>query len=228
MSESVAESLGDYVRIATCGTPTEAHLLKGVLLSAGLSPHVADAHIVQANAWMTEAVGGVRVLVPASQAREAQKALAAFNAGDYQLEGEEVGPVEYREQPSPLFSPDRAVLLSFLLTPAFGAALQLANAATLGADRRGSRWAWLVFLSGTSALGVAFMLAVSPGPLVAFRASFALSFITIAWYFIAGQEQARTLIATYGPRYKKRSPAKPAVTVAIVLLVLGWGLSEYL
>ncbi len=228
MSDSVVESLGDYVRIATCGTPTEAHLLKGVLLSAGLTPHVADANIVQANSWMTEAVGGVRVMVPASEAQEAQKALAAFNAGAYQLEGEEAPPVAYREQTLPLFSPDRAVLLSFLLTPAFGAALQLANAAALGVERRGSRWAWLVFLAGASALGVAFMHAVSPGPLVAFRASFALSFITIAWYFIAGQEQARTLIATYGPRYKKRSPAKPAATAAIVLLALGWGLSEYL
>ena len=228
MSRTADASLGDFVQIATCGTPTEAHLLKGVLLSVGLSPHVADANTVQANTWLTEAVGGVRVLVPASQLEEARKALAEFNAGAYRLEGEEAPPVAYRDQASPVFSPDRAVLLSFLLTPAFGAAIQLANARTLGLERRAGHWTWLVLLAVASALGVAFMQAVSPGPWVAFRASLGLSFITIAWYFVAGQEQTRMLISTYGPRYRKKSPAKPAIAVALVLLVLGWGLSEYL
>ena len=132
MSDSHERADGDFVRVATCSTPTEAHLLKGVLQSAGLTPHVADENIVQANAWMTQALGGVRVLVPASQVEAAQKALGELNAGAYQLEGEEVATVTYKEQPSPLFSPDKAVLLSFLLTPVFGAAIQIVNALALG------------------------------------------------------------------------------------------------
>jgi len=226
---STNEVSGDFVRVATCATPTEAHLLKGVLESAGLAPQVADANIVQAHSWMTHAVGGVRVLVPASQVQAAQEAIAAFQAGSYQLEGEEEAPpATYAELPSPVFSPDRAVLLSFVLTPAFGAAVQVANASALGgAARRASLWVWLCLLAAASVAGIVFMHRLNPGLFVVFRASFALSAITVAWYFIAGQNQSKAMLATYGSRYKRRSVAKLSLAVAAALLALGWALSEF-
>jgi len=229
MPEQLSETTGDFVRVATCGSPTEAHLLKGVLEASGLTPRVADANTVQANTWMTQAVGGVRVLVPAPQAESAHRVIAEFNAGQYQLEDPETPVAENTavELKTPVFSPDRAVLLSFLLTPVFGAAVQLVNAAALQpAARSLGRWAWLAFLGVASLVGVAVTLQMGPDPFVVFRVSLALSFITVVWYFLAGQAQSKQLIAVHGPKYPKRSLVKPALGVAIAELILGWGLSE--
>ena len=224
-----AEEAGDFVRVASCSTPTEAHLLKGVLESAGLSPRVADANFVQAYSWMAPAAGGVRVLVPASQVAAARQAITDFNDGAYQLGDEEVAAPSYSELPKPLFSPDRAVLLSFVLTPAFGAAVQIANASILGdASRRVGQWVWLFLLAAASVAGIAFVHRLSPGPLVAFRASFVLSAVTVVWYFAGGQAQSRKFLATYGPKYQKRSLAKLSVVAAAALLILGLALSEFL
>jgi hypothetical protein len=219
----------DFVRVATCSTPTEAHLLQGVLQAAGIAAHVADAHIVQANSWMTQAVGGVRVLVAAHQAGEARQAIAEFNAGSYQLEDEAPpASVAAPVQPAPLLSPDKATLLSFILTPAFGAGVHLANTAILGErSQRLGAWAWFVVLACASAAGVVVALRIWPDPFVVFRASWALSFITVVWYFIANQPQSKRLLSTYGPRYKRRSLAVPAVLVGAAHLGLGWLLSEW-
>ncbi|MET0335814.1 MAG: DUF2628 domain-containing protein [Rhizobacter sp.] len=86
MTEPAAENIGDFVPVATCATPTEAHLLKETLVAAGLSAEVADANFVQANPWMSNAVGGVRVLVPASLVSEAKATVDAFHAGAFQLD----------------------------------------------------------------------------------------------------------------------------------------------
>jgi hypothetical protein len=177
---------------------------------------------------MTQAFGGVRVLVPASQVEAARRTITEFNAGSYQLEGEELPVATYSELPGPAFSPDRAVLLSFALTPVFGAAVQVANAWSLRVDKpRLSQWIWLVLLAVASATATAVLHRLSPGPLVVFRASLVLSSITVIWYFIAGQEQSRRLLATYGPKYAKKSLAKQSFIAAAVLLALGWALSEF-
>jgi hypothetical protein len=168
------------------------------------------------------------VLVPASQVAPARQVIAEFNAGAYQLEGEGLAVTSYSELPRAAFSPDRAVLLSFVLTPAFGAAVQVANAWSLRVDKpRGSQWLWLLLLAAASGTAVAVLHRLSPGPLVAFRASFVLSFVTVVWYFLAGQQQSRRLLATYGPKYRKRSLAKQALVSASVLLALGWAMSEF-
>lgn len=228
MKEQPIGDSTDFVRVASCETPTQAHLLKGMLESAGLTPRVADANVIQANSWMTQALGGVRVLVPASQQEAARQAIAEFDAGAYQLPGEEAAPVSYSELASPVFSPDRAVLLSFALTPVFGAAVQLANSRILGQTGRQTRqWAWLLVLAALSLAGIVFAHRLDPGPLVVFRASLALSFITVVWYFSAGQDQSKALLAAYGIRYRKRSLALPALGVAIACLVFGWALGNF-
>jgi len=218
----------DFVLVATCSTPTDAHVTRGVLESAGLSPVVENANLVQAYGLMTQAVGGVRVLVPPGQTEAARQALTDFNAGALSLDSDEA-PVASRSTPAaPLFSPDRAVLLGFLLTPAFAQAIQIGNAQALR-DESGAvaRWLWLLVLAGASVGGVAVMHALNPGPLVVFRASFVLSFITVVWYFIVGQNQSRAYLAAYGTGYAKRSLFLPTLVTAGVLWLVGWAISEF-
>lgn len=227
MNDAAAAEADDFVRVARCATPTEAHLLKGVLESAGLAPVVADAHVVQANAWMTQAVGGVRVMVPARQREAALEAIAAYEAGAYALSDEPAAPPRFSEQPWRLFSPDRAVVLSLALTPAFGAAVQIANAHRMG-DRAHpvGLWAWFVVLLAASVAGVALIHAISPGPTVVFRASWGLLFITALWYFAYGKDQSSRLLGTFGPHYRKRSLAPAALLTGLGQLAIGWILSE--
>jgi hypothetical protein len=199
-----------------------------VLEAAGLSAHIADANLGQANPWMTQVFGGVRLLVPGSQATAALEAISKFNAGAFHLEGEEAAVKVIAQVPRPAFSPDRAVVLSFLLTPIFAASVQVANSWIFGVDRRqASQWVWLVLLTAASTVAVAVVHRLSPGPFVAFRASFVMSFITVVWYFLAGQQQSRRLLDAYGSRYKKRSLFGPAIAAAGVLFALGWSISEF-
>jgi hypothetical protein len=201
--------------------------MDGLLRSAGLVTYIADANIVQTHPFITHAVGGVRILVPASQADAARKVIAEYHAGAFMLEGEESSSETYQTLSSPVFNPDRAIVLSFLLTPAFGAAIQIANNATLGFARRPLQWAWFLFLAGISAITIAALHRANPGPFVVFRASLALSLITIVWYVLAGSEQSRKLLKMVGPKYGRKSLLGPALAAALVSLALGWILSEF-
>lgn len=79
----------DFVCVATLDSPTEAHLLKGVLEAVHLTPHLADEHMVRNYSLLSPALGGVRVLVPASEAAAAHRAIAEFEAGAYRLDDEQ-------------------------------------------------------------------------------------------------------------------------------------------
>ncbi|QID17237.1 DUF2007 domain-containing protein [Nitrogeniibacter mangrovi] len=79
----------DWVTVARSLTPTEAHLWGECLRAAGLEVMVADANLVQTHSLIGVAVGGVRVMVPASQADEAQAVLEAFHRGDFSLPEDE-------------------------------------------------------------------------------------------------------------------------------------------
>jgi len=75
--------------------PMDAHMLKACLESKGVPASVADAHMVQANEFLTTAVGGVRVLVPESHFDQAVQIRNAYESGEYQLDddfdvGEEI------------------------------------------------------------------------------------------------------------------------------------------
>jgi len=99
VTDSVPPPAGDFVVVARCETPTEAHVLQQTLAAAGVAARVADAHLVQAHSWMTGAVGGVRVLVPASLAADAQAVLAEFRAGAFELVPQ--GPDAEGAEPEP-------------------------------------------------------------------------------------------------------------------------------
>lgn len=89
MTPGPQEAQTDFVTIATCAMPTEAHLLKQTLASAGVTAEIADAHFVQAYSWLGTAAGGVRVRVPAASAARAREVLAEFRAGALALEDDD-------------------------------------------------------------------------------------------------------------------------------------------
>ena len=83
------ETGDDWTVIARSLDPTEAHLWCACLHAARIDAMVADANLVQTHSLIGVAVGGVRVMVPASQAAEAKAVMAAFHRGDLALDGDE-------------------------------------------------------------------------------------------------------------------------------------------
>jgi hypothetical protein len=76
---------GDFETVARFVNPTDAHIICACLEAAGVPALVADANLVQMNNLWAIALGGVRVLVPASRVAEAKDVIAAFNRGDFAL-----------------------------------------------------------------------------------------------------------------------------------------------
>jgi hypothetical protein len=77
---------GKLMVVARFFEPTDAYMLKACLESNDVPAVVADAHMVQANQFLTTAIGGVRVLVPESHFERALKIRKALDAGEYQLD----------------------------------------------------------------------------------------------------------------------------------------------
>jgi len=76
----------DWRVVARSLDAIEAQLWCACLRAAGLDAMVADAHLVQTHSLIGVAVGGVRVMVPESQAAEAVEVLEAFHRGDFALD----------------------------------------------------------------------------------------------------------------------------------------------
>ncbi|MDB5918630.1 MAG: hypothetical protein JWR40_2864 [Massilia sp.] len=87
-AEMEAEALPgrDLFVVAKCMVPTDAYLLAGCLVAGGVPAVVADANHVQADLLIAPALGGVRILAPASYLVQAQEILAAYERGDYALD----------------------------------------------------------------------------------------------------------------------------------------------
>ncbi len=86
---------GDLMVVARFFSPTDAYMLQSCLEAHGVPAVVADAHLVQANQFLTTAVGGVRVLVPQSHFEQGMAVRKAFEAGEFQIDedfdvGEEI------------------------------------------------------------------------------------------------------------------------------------------
>lgn len=219
-----------YVRVAAFATPTDAHVLRGLLLSAGLSPVVTDANTGQGNPWVTQSTHAVGVLVPASQEAEARETVAAFGSGAYALaEDTALATPPVGVQPTLIFNPDHAALLSFLLSPIFGVLVLMANERAVGwTSARLSRGLWLLVTTAVTAAGVVMLHGISPGWLVGFRANlFFQGGLTILWYFFSAQAQTRKIIEAYGPHYRRKSLLAPAVGTALAWLVLGLILTHW-
>jgi hypothetical protein len=83
--ESTSAS-GDLVMIARYSTALDAQLLQSRLEVEGVPAFVVDDNIVQMNAFLTMAVGGVRVLVPESCSARAREIARGVERGDYALD----------------------------------------------------------------------------------------------------------------------------------------------
>jgi hypothetical protein len=81
---------GDFVIVARYLDATDAHVVCSCLQAAGLDAMLGDANLVQTNALWSIALGGARVLVPASQLDEATAVIAAFERGDFALPDDQV------------------------------------------------------------------------------------------------------------------------------------------
>lgn len=75
----------DLFTVAQYLIPIDAHLAQGCLEASGIPAVVADANHAQADQLIAPAMGGVRVLVPASFLQEAKEVLAARERGDFAL-----------------------------------------------------------------------------------------------------------------------------------------------
>lgn len=76
---------GPWVTIARLTTATEAHIVRARLESETIPAIVADEHLVTANWFLSNAVGGVRVQVPAQYIEHANEILKGLEAGEYAL-----------------------------------------------------------------------------------------------------------------------------------------------
>jgi hypothetical protein len=219
--------LGDFVTVARMSTVTEATILRNSLAAAGIPAVVGDANFIQADTWMTAAVGGVRVLVPASLVQEAKSQIAELERGAYVLEGEEAS-TEGKPQATTLelWPPDASAFWSFFLTPAFGAALHLQNSRTLG-DHKLLRAARLSMALAVAVTGVVAFMALSAewSTLGLFRASAIASAYTMLWYIFAAHTQSKYIASAYGRLYKRKSLAKPWLATVLLFVVIG-GLGE--
>jgi hypothetical protein len=83
--EAEADPGRDLFVVAKCLVPTDAYVLQGCLVAAGIPAVVADANHVQADLLMSPALGGVRILAPASHLDEARRVLDAFERGAYAI-----------------------------------------------------------------------------------------------------------------------------------------------
>lgn len=91
MSEHHTEAR-DLLIVARYYIPTDAYIVLGCLVAAGVPAVVADDNLVQTNSLLTAAVGGVSILVPESYLQQARDIIEAFNRGDFQLkDNEDVG-----------------------------------------------------------------------------------------------------------------------------------------
>ncbi len=85
----------DLFTVATYYLPTDAYIVQGCLVAAGVPAVVADDNLVQTDSLLTPALGGVRILAPQSFIQQALEVIAAFNRGAYQLdEDADVGQPE--------------------------------------------------------------------------------------------------------------------------------------
>jgi hypothetical protein len=75
----------DLFVVAKCMVPTDAWLLRGVLVAGGVPAVVADANHVQADLLIAPALGGVRILAPEAYLAQAAEIIAAFERGDFAL-----------------------------------------------------------------------------------------------------------------------------------------------
>ena len=75
------EYAGDYQIVARFLNVLNAHVMLGCLQAAGIPAVLADTQLVQTNSLWAPALGGARLMVPASHVAAAKEVIAAFDGG---------------------------------------------------------------------------------------------------------------------------------------------------
>ncbi len=83
--EAMPGEIEPWVTIARLTTATDAHILRARLESEDIPALVADEHLVTANWFLSNAIGGVRVQVPQSYVQRAEQTQKDLDAGNYAL-----------------------------------------------------------------------------------------------------------------------------------------------
>ena len=86
----------DLYVVARYMIPMDANLAQGCLEASGIPAMLADAHLMQTDLLLAPALGGVRLLVDASNVRQAYAVLEALARGDYALD-EDAADGEWRK-----------------------------------------------------------------------------------------------------------------------------------
>ena len=76
----------DLFIVARYLVPMEAALMQGCLEASGIPAVLADAHLMQTDLLLAPALGGVRILVPATYLPQAQAVIEAFGRGEFALD----------------------------------------------------------------------------------------------------------------------------------------------
>jgi hypothetical protein len=209
---------GDFVVVDRVQSPTEAHIIRSCIESAGIAAELGDANTVQMNWIWTVALGGVRVLARASVAGQAREVVAMYHSGALTLEGESTEPaaVVPLEPGQALWNVDAAAVWSLWVTPLFGAVLQWLNARTLrDADMARASLQWVAVSAIATVFAMAHMLQRDASLASLQVASSLLSPLTCVWYIASGRDHSKRIIARHGRRYRKRF-----IAVALVPAVL--------
>ncbi len=72
---------GDLVTVTRVFNSLEAEMLRGCLEAEGIPATLGDAQTIQTDTLLTVALGGIRVMVPASFADAARQTVEAFERG---------------------------------------------------------------------------------------------------------------------------------------------------
>ena len=67
--------MGDWVKVASFSQPFEAHLARTRLEAEGIACVVSDEYLVRVDWFLSNAVGGVKLMVPAGEAARARDVL---------------------------------------------------------------------------------------------------------------------------------------------------------
>jgi hypothetical protein len=225
MQDHLDNAVEDWVTVARLVDPIGASVLRGCLEAAGIPAVISDANIVQTNALLTNAVGGVRVQVPAHYVESAKHAIEEYERGAYRLEDEDEKPSVASPRPTDLrlWGPDTAAILSLLLTPLFAAVIHFANSRVLK-DARLFRVAsvWLVIGFVVTGFTMYLVLSARWDMAIPFFIGAILSLYTLIWYFVAGYSQSKYIASSFGAKYRHRSLMMPALAALALLFAIGY------
>jgi hypothetical protein len=80
------DSSGDLVTVTRVFNSLEAEMLRGCLQAEGIPATLGDAQTIQTDTLLTVALGGIRVMVPATFADAARLTVDAFERGALEID----------------------------------------------------------------------------------------------------------------------------------------------